>query len=125
MAGEPVADLDAFVGGLVIHHQVQLPVGVGAGNVFEESQKFLVTVPSRQGFQPERRVRGADRGGQRGEPLCAVPVSRRSWCAVGGSLFGVSIHRTRRRVDVDENPLIRPRQQIDPLALRDQMLQQC
>ena len=27
---EPVADLDPLVGGVVVHHQVQLPVGVGA-----------------------------------------------------------------------------------------------
>jgi len=36
----------------------------------------------------------------------------------------VSVHRTQQRVDVDEDPLISPRQQIDPLAQRDQMLPQ-
>ena len=41
---QPVADLDAFVGGVVVHHQVQLLVGVGAGDVFEESQKLLMAV---------------------------------------------------------------------------------
>ncbi len=44
VSGEPVADLDAFVGGVVVHHQVQLLVRVGAGEVFEESQEFLVAV---------------------------------------------------------------------------------
>src|SRR4051812_27526492 len=41
---EPVADLDSFVGGVVVHHQVQLPVGVGAGDVFEEGEELLVPV---------------------------------------------------------------------------------
>ena len=44
VGGEPVADLDALVGGVVVHHQVQSLVGVGAGNVFEESQEFLMAV---------------------------------------------------------------------------------
>jgi len=43
--GEPVADLDAPVGGGGVHHQVQLAVGVGAGDVAQEPQELLVAVP--------------------------------------------------------------------------------
>ena len=44
VGGEPVADLDALVGGLVVHHQVQLAVGVGTGDLAQEPQELLVAV---------------------------------------------------------------------------------
>ena len=43
--GQPVADLDALVRGVVVHHQVQLDVGIGAGHVLEEGEELLVAVP--------------------------------------------------------------------------------
>ena len=46
---QPVADLDPLVGGVFVHHQVQLnpvaTVGVGTGDMLEEGQELLVTVP--------------------------------------------------------------------------------
>ncbi len=33
-----------FVGGVVVHHQVQLAGGVGAGDLLEEGQELLVAV---------------------------------------------------------------------------------
>lgn len=42
--GKPVADLASFVGGVVVYHQVQFLVGVGAGEVFDEAQELLVAV---------------------------------------------------------------------------------
>lgn len=45
IVGEPVTDFLLLVGGVVVHHQVQLLVRVCPRDVFEEHQKFLVTVP--------------------------------------------------------------------------------
>jgi hypothetical protein len=45
VGGQPLADLDALVGGVVVHHQVQLAAGVGPGDLLEEAQEFLVAVP--------------------------------------------------------------------------------
>jgi hypothetical protein len=48
VGGEPVANFDTLVGGVVVHHQVQLAavagVGVGPGYLLEERQELLVTV---------------------------------------------------------------------------------
>lgn len=41
---EPVADLDPFVGGVVVHAQVQLALGVGAGDLLAKGQELLVSV---------------------------------------------------------------------------------
>ena len=41
--GESVPDLDPFVGGVDVHDQVQLALGVGAGDL-EERQELLVAV---------------------------------------------------------------------------------
>jgi hypothetical protein len=49
VGGEPVPDLDPFVGGVVVHHQVQLGVGVGAGDLFQEGQELLVAMPGLAG----------------------------------------------------------------------------
>ncbi|BBY57216.1 hypothetical protein MSAR_03520 [Mycolicibacterium sarraceniae] len=60
------------------------------------------------GESPLRRIlRAGDRG---------VPV--------GGALLGVSIHRVQQGVDVDEGPLIGPRQQWHPLTQSPQVFTQ-
>ncbi len=33
------------MGGVVVHHQVQLAVGVGAGHMLQERQELLMSVP--------------------------------------------------------------------------------
>ena len=43
--GQPGLDLRVLVGGVVVHDQMQLLVGVGAGDVPEEDQELLVPVP--------------------------------------------------------------------------------
>jgi hypothetical protein len=45
VVGQPVADLNPFVGGVVVHHQVQLSLGVGAGYLLEEAQELVRPVP--------------------------------------------------------------------------------
>ena len=45
VGGKPFSDLDAFVGGVVVHGQVQLTVGVGPGEVLQEGRELLVPVP--------------------------------------------------------------------------------
>jgi hypothetical protein len=66
VGGQPVADLDALVGGVVVHHQVQLLVGVGAGDLLEEREELLVAVPRlagrghRPGGDLQRREQGRD-----------------------------------------------------------------
>lgn len=42
--GEPVTDLDAFVGGVLLHDQVQVLVAMGAGDLLEEGQALLMAV---------------------------------------------------------------------------------
>jgi hypothetical protein len=41
VVGQPVGDLDAFVGGVVIHHRMPL-VGVGVRSALEDLEEFLV-----------------------------------------------------------------------------------
>ena len=53
--GESVADLDPLVGGVVVHHQVQLATGVGAGDLLEEREELLMAVTG--------LARGSDRAG--------------------------------------------------------------
>jgi hypothetical protein len=45
VGGQPGPDLGPFVGGVVVHHQVQLTVRVRPGQVCEEGQELLVPVP--------------------------------------------------------------------------------
>lgn len=40
MVGEPGPDLGGFVGGVVVHHQVQFLIGVGAVELTQERQEF-------------------------------------------------------------------------------------
>jgi transaldolase len=42
---QPRRHFGPLVGGVVVHHQMQLPVGVGPGQVFEEGEELLVAVP--------------------------------------------------------------------------------
>ena len=44
IVGEPVPYLLLLVRGVVVHHQVKFLIGVRPRYVFEEHQKFLVTV---------------------------------------------------------------------------------
>jgi hypothetical protein len=37
-------DVGVLVGGVVVHHQVQLAVGMGTGDLLEERQELLVPV---------------------------------------------------------------------------------
>ena len=39
--GEPVEDFLLLVGGVVVHHQAQLLIGISPGDVLEEGQEFL------------------------------------------------------------------------------------
>jgi hypothetical protein len=43
--GQPVAHRLLFVGGVVVGDQVQLPIRIGAAQVFEECQELLVAMP--------------------------------------------------------------------------------
>jgi hypothetical protein len=45
------------MGGIVVHHQVQLAFGVDAGDLLEESQELLVPVPR---LTRRRDLTGAD-----------------------------------------------------------------
>ncbi|GMA38617.1 hypothetical protein GCM10025883_06620 [Mobilicoccus caccae] len=49
VGAQPVTDLDLLVRGVVIHHQVQLAVGVGLGDLLEEGQELLVAMPGLAG----------------------------------------------------------------------------
>lgn len=42
---QPRLDLDSFVGGVVVHNQVQIFGRVGLGDLGEEPQELLVPVP--------------------------------------------------------------------------------
>ena len=41
---QPATDLNTFVCGIVVHHQMQFLIGVGAGHVLEEPQELLMAV---------------------------------------------------------------------------------
>ena len=45
LAASPVPDGRVLVGGVVVHHQVQLHAGVGAGDLAQEDEELLVAVP--------------------------------------------------------------------------------
>src|SRR5262245_18162787 len=42
---QPASHLDAFVCRVMVHHQVQLTVGAGPGNLHEEAQELVVAMP--------------------------------------------------------------------------------
>ena len=44
VVGQPCFDVEGFAGRVVVHHQVELDVGVGPGDMLEEHPELLVTV---------------------------------------------------------------------------------
>ena len=69
-------------------------------------------------------MRGADRGGQRREPLAQHLLAGDLGVPVGGALFGVPVDRAQQRVDVDERLLVDPGQQLGAFGQGDQVLAQ-
>jgi hypothetical protein len=75
IGGEPVPDLAPFVGGVVVHHQMQLLVGVGAGDLFQECQELLVAVPTPSWVATVVRVMFlARRAGRRSDLSCLFSI---------------------------------------------------
>ncbi len=70
---EPVANFGLRVGGVVVHHQVQLPVGVGAVDLPQERQEFLVAV-LRLDCRGHLSSRDLQRGEQGGGAVAFVVV---------------------------------------------------
>ena len=117
---QPVADLDLLVGGVVVHHQVQLTFGVGPGDLLEEREELLVAVP---GLARADHVAGGDR--QRGEQRGgAVP-----FVVVGAPLGQPGLHRQHRRgpvqrldlaflIHADHHRVVR-RRQVQPDVVAD------
>ena len=85
--GEPGPHLDAFVRGVVVHHQVQLAVGIGLRDLLEEPQELLVPMPW---LRPGGHLAGGDlqRREQRGGAVPAV--------VVGAPLGQPKLHRQHR-----------------------------
>ena len=86
LAASQVRISSAFVGGVVVHHQVQLAVGVAAGHMLEERQELLMSVPvlAQPGDLPGGDLQG---GEQRGGAIPDV---------VMGALLGMpGLHRQR------------------------------
>jgi hypothetical protein len=87
-ASSQVQNLGPLVGGVVVHHEVQLSVGVGAGDLFEEAQELLVPVPRLAG-------RGHRAGGDlQGREQCGGAVSH---IIMGAPLGQPWLHRQDRR----------------------------
>ncbi|VBA44580.1 hypothetical protein LAUMK136_05684 [Mycobacterium attenuatum] len=85
--GQPVADLDSLGGGVVVHDQVQLLVGVSAGHVLEETQELLMGVPV---LTDPRDLAGGNL--QRGEQRCGAVTN-----VVMGPPFRMArLHRRHR-----------------------------
>jgi len=61
---EPGLHLAPFVGGVVVHDQVQLALGVGAGDLLEEPQELLMPVPrpAGRGDLAGRDLQGGEQG---------------------------------------------------------------
>lgn len=117
---EPVADLDALVGGVVVHHQVQFGFGVGAGDLFEEREELLVPVP---GFAGRGDLPGRDLQ-RREQGAGAVPD-----VVVGPPLRETRLHRQHRSgpvqrldlgllVDAQHNRVLR-RGEVEPAHVGD------
>src|SRR5512135_322921 len=77
VSGQPGFHLGVLVRGVVVHHQVQLDVGVGAGDLLEEGQELLVPVArlERRGHLPGGHLKSGEQG-RRAVP--DVVVDRRS-----------------------------------------------
>ena len=86
LAASQCFDLGPFVGGVVVHHQMQLARRVGPGHMFEERQKLLMAVPVLA--QPGDLAGGDLQRGEQGGG--AVPD------VVVGALLGMAgLHRQR------------------------------
>ena len=57
VGGQPGPDLGVFVGGVVVHHQVQRAGRVGPGDLAQEGEELLVPVP---GFAGRGDLPGGD-----------------------------------------------------------------
>jgi hypothetical protein len=83
---QPGLDLPVLVGGVVVHDQVQVLVGIAAGEVAEEDQELLVPVPR---LAQASDLAGGDlkRGEQRGGSVSDL--------VVGTALGLPGLHRQR------------------------------
>jgi hypothetical protein len=88
VAGQPGLDRGMFVGGVVVAHEVQLRLGAGLGDLFEEAQELLVAMPGVAGVGD---LAGGDlqRGEQRGDAVAEV--------VIGLALRDARSHRQLRR----------------------------
>ncbi len=69
---QPVADLLLLVVDVVVHHQVQLPCGVGASDLLQERKELLVPMPR---LARRRHGAGGDfQGGEQGGGAVALVV---------------------------------------------------
>jgi hypothetical protein len=57
VGGQPRPDRWVLVGGVVVHHQVQLADGIGPGHLLEEGEELLMPVP---GFAGSGDLPGRD-----------------------------------------------------------------
>jgi hypothetical protein len=80
LAARPVTYLDALMGGVVVHDEKQLAFGAGPGDLLEEAQELLVSVP---GLGPGGDLAGRD---LQGCEQCGGSVS----FVVAGAAFGQS-----------------------------------
>ena len=68
-----------FVGGVVVHHHVQLPARIGGGDLFQEVQELLVAVPLGAGvgdLAGGHLQRGEQRGGAVPDVVRRLPLRR-------------------------------------------------
>jgi hypothetical protein len=79
MAGQPGPDRGVLVGGVVVHHHMQLPTRVCPGDQLEERQELLVAVPrvALVGDPPGGHLqRGKQRRGAVAGVVMGVPLGR-------------------------------------------------
>src|SRR6266536_5543192 len=96
VAGEPGADGGVLVGGVVVADHMQLAAWVGAGNLLEEPQKFLVAVARRALVDDpaSRDLQRSEQGGgaMSGVVVCALLRASRPHAAHGlGALEGLEL----------------------------------
>ena len=105
LLGQPGLDVGVLVGGVVVHHDVQLAARVGLGDLLEEAQELVVAVPRVAGVGDlaGRDLQGGEQGGGAvplvvvggllGQARAASAGSARSGPAPGS---GTSRRRTAR-----------------------------
>lgn len=78
---QPGSYLGGLVRGVVVHHQTQIPWGVGSDNLLEEGQELLALVPrlARRGDVAGGDLQGRKQGGGP-VPVVAVDARRRPGC---------------------------------------------